>query len=502
MKSILYYFLILTFLSSCGVSDPGNPKVKMFTPLTTAILSSTAPQTQEVVVEPVKGITITKTSSYSEIMEGVQPISYDIVLISEPGSAVNVSVEFDPAQLIVNGYSTSPYSISFDSTNWNVVQSITIYGVFDNVYEGNHTSTYKIKVLSDDSGFTGTNTYTANLTDNEGSKLLSNFISGSQAGFNTTTTASLGTTVDISKSFAYCNFKLNSSNVNYPATCQLKSTGTDIELFAGTNTGAGSNVDWYVASFSKGAFVQRGSTTLGIGTNSQEVTLSTAIDLSRTFLILYSRTSTSSVQNKDEERTVMGKFTSSNTIQFSRNQSTTLAVDVEWQAVQLDGAKVISGTKEIADGESSASISISPINQAHSFLIFSSKAGAGIGGIEREYYFTGSVTSSTSLQFKREGNQGKAEISYYAIEMVDGASVQSGSFVIPSANTSKTVDISTVDTGKTMIILSNSIANTDAASQDSGTFYAKFLNSTQIEFARNNAESNTGTLNWFTINFQ
>lgn len=486
---LIYYILMLFSLivvGQCKVDK--SAKLLFLMPLATA--------------PSLTGVNLVQTTNYSSIMEGVQPISYNVTLNSQPSSDVTIIISFDSAQLKVNGSTSSPVSLTFTTSNWSTAQTIDIIAVFDNITEGTHTSFYTISATSADSNFTGSSTYSVSITDNAGSKLLSSFQSGTLTDPTNSSTAALGTTVDITKSFVYCNFKLSSSSPTYAPTCQLKSDGTAVEIKTGAaTTNANTAIDWYVASFSVGSSVQRGSTTLNSGVSTQNVTLGTAIDTARTFVIAYSR-SASGGTNEDEQRTVRARLIAADTLELSRNENTTMNTIVEWQVIQLDGARVQSGIITIANGSSSGSATISAIDLTKSFIIFNSKAGSGVDGVERDYYVRGSYASSTSISFIRNGNSDTVDISWFAIEMADGSTAQSGTVATSGVTTS--VTISSVNTGKTMIVMSNRIQTGDSGvtTQDSGTYYARFNSSTQIDFARFNDEGNSGSISWFAVQFQ
>ncbi|HNK95472.1 MAG TPA: hypothetical protein PKK42_20745, partial [Leptospiraceae bacterium] len=102
------------------------------------------------------------------------------------------------------------------------------------------------------------------------------------------------------------------------------------------------------------------------------------------------------------------------------------------------------------------------------------------------------------------GNNDSVDISWYAIELIDGTSSQSGNTTLSPTSTSENATINSVDTGRTMIIFSNQVEDGDspATTQDSGTFSSNFLDTTTIQFSRYNAESNQAIVSWYAIQFQ
>ena len=96
------------------------------------------------------------------------------------------------------------------------------------------------------------------------------------------------------------------------------------------------------------------------------------------------------------------------------------------------------------------------------------------------------------------------DISWFAIEMVDGTTVQRGNSNVSASSTFSTSTLTAVDTTKTMIVSSYQVETGDAATttQDSGTFSSYFLDASTIKFERANAEANACIISWFAVQFQ
>jgi hypothetical protein len=450
------------------------------------------------------GSTIVESDNSTDLFEGTTTDTYTIVLNSEPTNSISISITFDTTQIKLNNSNVSPVQISFTPENWNQAQTISVIALYDNITEGNHKSV--ITHILNTQGLLTTpvniGTVVANIVDNKGSRLTSSFQSGTVTlGATNPLNVSLTTTVVPGNSYVYCNAKITSSNVDRVATCQLASTGASVTIQAGV-ANSSTVVNWYVVEFASGAFIQRGNTSLASSDLNATITLSTAIDLSRTFIIAYSRT-TSTGTNIDEQRTVKARFLSTTSIEVSRNESG-IPVTIEWQAIQLDGGRVQSGVANILAGANSSSVSISAVNLSNSFILLNLSAGASINGAETDYYVQASYSSTTGLTFSRKGTNSSVDVSWFAIEMVDGTTVQSGSVNVSSTSTSANASLSSVDSSKTMIVSSYQIETGDSAvtTQDSGTFSSSFLDSTTIQFSRGNAETNASIISWFAVQFQ
>ncbi len=325
------------------------------------------------------------------------------------------------------------------------------------------------------------------------------FQSGSITNVSTTTIATLNNPVDLTKAFVYCGARITSSDANRAPTCQL--TGPSTVSIISEAASSGTEVNWFVIEYAFGVTVQRGNASLPSGTGIQNISINT-IDQTKTFAIVTSRTNTSS-QIQDEQRTIRVHFTSNTNLRLERQVSTSMNVTVEWQVIQMNGANVQSGFSTISNGNLTTTANLNPVNTGKTFLFFSS-SGSSVGGFETHLYTRGTVTNSTTLTFTRRGTSQSVQITWFAVEMTDGTTVQRGSTTLAGgAGTSATADIASINTNKSMIIWSNDTAGeTDTALQDSATYSARFNSSTQLRFTRNNDENNAATLDWFTVEFQ
>lgn len=489
MNRILFVFLLMIgciFSLNCRVGK--NTKLKLIIPG----------------VQDFSGAVITETDGSTDLFEGTTTDSYSLVLKSAPEKNIEITVRFDAGQLKLNNKTESPIQLTFTPENWNVPQEISVTALYDGIAEGNSKSAITHTVLSGNPFIADyeIGTVNANITDNEGSRLANSFQSGTSVFSGTSSvTVTLSSAVNAASSYIYCSFRLNSSAMDRSPTCQLSSDGTSVQIQTG-NSVSGTVVNWYVVEFSKGVSVQRGSGSLSASQSSDTVTLASKVDLSRTFIIGYSRVS-STLSNADERRTLRYRLTSTNSFEVLRNE-TGNAVSYEWQVIQMDGARVQPGISSIINGSSSVSASLSSVNINNSFIIINSAAGSGTDGKETDFYVQASYASSTELSLSRTGSSDSVDISWFAVEMVDGTSVQNGSVTVTGSSTTANASLNSVNTSKTMIMYSTQTATGDSAAttQDSGTYSSIFLDSVTIQFERANAESNIGGISWTAIQFQ
>ena len=127
---------------------------------------SIASVTANIADNDLAGVTITESDSTTDVGEGEATDNYDVVLNSQPetGTTVTIAVATGDGQTI-----TTPTSLVFDDTNWNVAQSVTVTAVDDAVDEGLHTSSITHTATSADANYNGIGiaSLTANITDND-----------------------------------------------------------------------------------------------------------------------------------------------------------------------------------------------------------------------------------------------------------------------------------------------------------------------------------------------
>ncbi|MCB1144266.1 MAG: hypothetical protein KDK54_18585 [Leptospiraceae bacterium] len=450
-----------------------------------------------------EGITRTETGGSTDVVEGNSTgDSISFVLTSEPTADVTISMSFNSSQIHVNQSSSSPASIVFTSTDWSTSKSVKVVALCDAASDAG-VENISFSVSSTDPKYSALtlSNVNVNITDNPDCLKLNGTIQSGTVSMSGGSNQTISiTTVNPEKAFTYCNFKYSGSGLNNLVTCQLNSAGTQVEIKS--NTAASNTVNWYVVEFATnaGVIAQRGLKSFGSADSSLDHTLTTPIDPGRSFVLGYVRTTSTSNTN-DEQRLVMLEIVDSTTIRFSRGE-TGIALDVEWQVIQLDSASVQKGTSTISAGSTTTTASITALDLSKSFLIFNHKAG-NVAGCEADFMTRGRFSANNQLTFNRSGTGDSITISWFAIEISRGATVQNGSEAIAN-NVITNVAVTSLTTNKNMIVMSNSISvgNGCAITLDSGTFSAAFSSSTNIEFERFITESNTGNIDWFTVEFQ
>jgi hypothetical protein len=114
------------------------------------------------------GMTLLQSNNSTDVSESGQTDTYTIVLTSQPVADVTVSLNPDDQVQV-----SSP-SLVFNSSNWNVAQTVSITAIDDTMNEHNHAGLITHSVTSNDplyNGFTLPNV-TANIADNDQPKFI------------------------------------------------------------------------------------------------------------------------------------------------------------------------------------------------------------------------------------------------------------------------------------------------------------------------------------------
>ena len=108
------------------------------------------------------GVAFTQTGGSAEVTEGGVTDTYTVALTTAPAATVTVSFNTD-SQLV----GIAP--LTFDSTNWNIPQTVAVQAADDMAAEGNHSSTISPIATSTDANYDGImlSAIAVNITDND-----------------------------------------------------------------------------------------------------------------------------------------------------------------------------------------------------------------------------------------------------------------------------------------------------------------------------------------------
>ncbi len=129
-----------------------------------ASVSSAGTTSNDVLVAAgLAGVAVIESGGSTDVTEDGATDTYQVVLIGPPTAAVQVTISPDAQTTVL------PTLLTFDGTNWDVPQSVTVSAVDDDVVEGLHTSTLAHSAASADPNYDGIaiDDVVANVTDND-----------------------------------------------------------------------------------------------------------------------------------------------------------------------------------------------------------------------------------------------------------------------------------------------------------------------------------------------
>ncbi|MBK6950451.1 MAG: hypothetical protein IPH16_22390 [Haliscomenobacter sp.] len=102
----------------------------------------------------IPGVTITQSGGNTSVAEGGCLDSYTVVLNTQPSADVTITVDPD-GQLNLGSGAGNPVMLTFNSGNWDDVQTITVTANDDLAVEGNHNGVIDHTAASSDGGYSG-----------------------------------------------------------------------------------------------------------------------------------------------------------------------------------------------------------------------------------------------------------------------------------------------------------------------------------------------------------
>ncbi|MGD0101042.1 MAG: DUF2341 domain-containing protein, partial [Acidobacteriota bacterium] len=320
------------------------------------------------------------------------------------------------------------------------------------------------------------------------------------ANGSASTTATI-TSVDITKSFVVCSTSLGSDVPSSPndvwATCQM--TNATTVTFARASTVGTITIQWYVAYFSSGVSVQRGSQSITTATTN--ITL-TAVTLANSFPIVAFREGGTSFNGNDFPEV---SITTTTNLQAVLQTAPSTGTVLEWQVVQYTNSSVQYGTVSFATTDSSKTATVTSVDTTKSWLICSYNSAAGVTGISQKLV-EGVLTNSTTLTFTRLANGQAITLRYYLVTFTDGTTVQSGTTAFGTTDTTLNATISSVDLTRTLAAASSfqrggQSSYTGDDQPATGWFTTKLSSATNLQLTRGNALSSTANVSWYVVQF-
>jgi hypothetical protein len=242
----------------------------------------------------------------------------------------------------------------------------------------------------------------------------------SEAQENVTITA-----VDLSKAFPIVTYRCGGVNFDWNDYVRgTISSTTNLELAADTS---GCTAEWQVIEYTNSA-VQTGTAPFSPGHSSVTSTLSSAVDVNRSWLLFAYSSATGTISNIGQKM-VRGQITDSNTLTFDRD-NTGQPMLIRWYLVEFtDGTRVQHDSVSFGTSDTQKDVTLSPsVNQSRAIVTAGGNANPYCGG-KTTYssddnpgvaQVTLNLTSSTNLRLTRSTTQSStADIGWFVIEFAD-----------------------------------------------------------------------------------
>jgi uncharacterized protein YxjI len=293
---------------------------------------------------------------------------------------------------------------------------------------------------------------------------------------------------------------------------RLNATGDAVEFERVTDEAVPvtMTMEWYVVTYSCGITVQRGE--VSQATTTIDVPISSVGSTSQAF-VTWSKTPAAIDNTIDTNDPVVGELTSPTNLQFRVNLANAAHI-IAWQVIAFDNpvdVDVQSGTTSLLGTATSTTATLSPAVDVTKTFVLASYRIAGSGPDIGANMLRAELTNSTTITFTRDISgtpDDITEISWQAIELKEGSTVQRGTQALAAATAQQNIGINPVDTTKAYAFGSvqagsgQNMGRSNYAGDDIigvGSFTAE-LSTSQLTLTRDNtaAASNVG---WFVVHW-
>lgn len=327
--------------------------------------------------------------------------------------------------------------------------------------------------------------------------------SASLASGNSSVDVTLATTLlDTARAFVVCGMQpgSNSPQTGF-VTAQIINTTT--VRFARNATGVTITIEWYVAEFTAGVTVQRGSTLMTSQT--RDVTI-TAVDTTKAFSIITLR-NVGNITNADDFATAAITSTTNLRLNVVTSNGAGSSQTVEWQVIEYDACSVQAGSVAFAAGDLVQTATINAIDLTQSWLILSLSSADGTTANIGQKLIRGDITNTTTLTFTRASSGQALTVQYFLVEFTDATLVQPIVVNFGTGDTQIDSLITAITTSKTFVTaagLYNRSGSANYTADDDtspATFTLDLTGSTNLRSIRSITGSVAAVLSAFVVTF-
>jgi hypothetical protein len=320
--------------------------------------------------------------------------------------------------------------------------------------------------------------------------------------------------LDTTKTVVFATTRSSSTaNTTFDTIVQLDdNSNLLVKRFASaTNT----YVEFFVVEFSSGVRVTNGSTTIGENTSTKNITLPNTFDATKTF-VTTSWTAYRANTGQNERNLYMSRLTGTDNLEISRTETGgAYNNDLSYQVVEFlndPDVTVQSGTLDIdnsvdageaTDNGTAATVTVTSVDTAKSFLIMNFKPFAATAGSEEQAYPDGVITNSTTLTFTRTSNTSGTNISWFLVEFKNEALAQNTrTSVTSTSNTAQSVTLGTTLTSldRAFALMSRSApSGVTTTGEDEIQVTAQLSATNTLQLTRSTATAGGSQTSWFVL---
>lgn len=307
------------------------------------------------------------------------------------------------------------------------------------------------------------------------------------------------TSVDTTKSIFFWNYSVGNSTVGNDNEIfgQLKNPTT--LYFERNSAGINGGIQWYVAEFSEGVFVEHNTTTVLSGTTAN-IALNNTFDLNKSFPIISWSQSGAAIEGNDY---IGAQLATNNTLRLIAK--TFSAATVAYQVVQWNDGYTQVGTSSYAVTGSYNSIALA-LGVTNAALITSEHYDTTLLRITGQA-FSVSWQNTGNIVISRQSGNGVAVVYWNAFSLGDRSRVQTGTSLLAVSAGSATITLNQVDTARSIAFIngprmSMGSITSENTLQGMGTslYRAQLISPTQLLLARN-LSSLPSEVGWTVIEF-
>lgn len=160
------------------------------------------------------------------------------------------------------------------------------------------------------------------------------------------------------------------------------------------------------------------------------------------------------------------------------------------------------GTTTVASGSTVRNLTLATAvtDLSQAFLIVDVSGTSGVNG-GREHMVSGYISNATTLTFERTNTTGTVEVSYALVECFNNEfDVQRGEITLGGSVQSNTAAISSVDTSRSMVIVSSRTTDT-ANAEDEALVTGELQDATTVLVERSSTHASTTTVRYEVVEF-